>query len=72
MRPTPPEPRFLVEGPLPIAKVLLLDFMNFVAILVFYACSWIFGGAAFMLDNMFRTELFERYIRFVEWVDQRL
>lgn len=68
----PTEPIVITEGVVPTLRALALDFANFCAILTFYLCTWIVGGAAYMLDNAFRTQLFERYLRFVEWVDHKL
>jgi hypothetical protein len=63
------EPRFLDGGVLRTTATLARDFVNFVLVLVFYALCWTVGSAAFMLDNMFHTGLYERFIRLVERID---
>lgn len=63
------EPRFLSQGVIPILEMLTKDFINFSLILVFYLCCGSIGSVAFMLDNIFNTQLFENFIRFIEYLD---
>ncbi|MGH3698700.1 MAG: hypothetical protein ACRDRU_24620 [Pseudonocardiaceae bacterium] len=67
----PSEPRFLNSGVLYTMGTLARDFTNFVLGLVFYALCWSVGAAAFMIDKMFHTGLFERFVRLAELVDDR-
>lgn len=72
IRPSPPwpgEPRFLSDQLSNNTWTLVRDFVNFTLVLVFYGLCWSLGAAAFMFDNMFSTRLFERFIRFIEFLD---
>lgn len=60
---------FLDPGPVTGVRTLVGDFVNFVLVLAFYPLCWLVGGAAFLIDNMFRTGLFDRFIRVVEFID---
>ncbi|MEU3624876.1 hypothetical protein [Amycolatopsis coloradensis] len=65
------EPRFLDSGRMYMIGTLVRDFGNFVLGLVFYALCWSVGAVAFLIDKLFRTELFERFVRLAEIVDDR-
>lgn len=65
----PDEASFLVDALPTRAWILTRDFVNFSLVLLFYLLCWSVGGAAFMIDNMFRTRLFARFIRLIEYVD---
>lgn len=67
--PPPREALFLDDGVARNLRALLRDFCNFTLVVVFYASCWSLGSVAFMLDNMFHTQLFERFIRLVEYLD---
>lgn len=63
------EPIFLDAGLTRGIRTLTGDFANFVLTLAFYPLCWFLGGAAFLVDNMFRTAFFDRFIVFVEYID---
>lgn len=63
------EPLFLDSGVVAGVRTLVGDFVNFVLVLAFYPLCWLIGGAAFLIDNMFRTGLFDRFINAVEFID---
>jgi hypothetical protein len=63
------EPRFLGGGALHNAGTLARDFANFVLGVVFHVLCRSVGSAAFMIDNLFHTGLFERFVRLAGRLD---
>jgi hypothetical protein len=66
----PREKRFLSDDFFRNVWTLIRDFVTFTLVLVFYALCWSFGSTAFILDNTFHTQLFERFIHFIEYMDR--